>query len=40
MKEMTLNEVENVSGGVFPVAYAALYLASVALGYNIGRDIF
>ena len=40
MKEITFNEVENVSGGVFPVGYAILYVASVALGYNIGKDIF
>lgn len=40
MKEMTINEVHSVNGGAFPVAYAILYVASVALGYNIGKDIF
>ncbi len=40
MTELTQNEMMQVDGGVFPIAYAALFVASVALGYNIGNNIW
>ncbi|MDY1008844.1 class IIb bacteriocin, lactobin A/cerein 7B family [Sphingomonas sp. CFBP9019] len=43
MTELSVSEIEEISGGIVPamaVAYVGLYLAGVALGYEIGGDIF
>ena len=44
MQELNLVEVEVVSGGLIPLAYAVWYtggfLAGVAGGWTFGREIF
>jgi len=40
MTELSLNEMQQVDGGVFPVAYAALALGAAAFGFNVGQAIW